>query len=326
MTAHPAITVVMPLYNKGPHVEAAVNSVLGQRSPCDALIVVDDGSTDGGRERVEMVTDPRVRLLRRSPPGPGGYAARNLAIREASTEWICFLDADDTWTPDHLAEVRAAIASAPSAGCVISRFAYVYGQREVWAPVAPVLADSPGSLIDFERFLRAWTQTRACPVWTGAVAFRRSVLIDAGLFPEGGVRRGGDKDLWLRAMALTEAVYTPAQTALFAQETVNKVTKTVRIEVPSVVGTIRTLLPSQPPHIQKLLRRLSNQEVAKYSRWSLRLGGGGARLADALYLPEGLPQYAMVSATGMIPPVLRRALLETVDQARKLKQQRRSPA
>ena len=94
------VTVVMPLYNKGPHVERAIRSVLTQKAGFDTLLVVDDGSTDDGPDRVKAFTDPRVQLLRRSPPGPGGYAARNHAIRQSRTEWIAFLDADDAWKPD----------------------------------------------------------------------------------------------------------------------------------------------------------------------------------------------------------------------------------
>ena len=130
MTA-PRFSVVMPLYNKGPHVEAAVRSVLSQTVAPLELIVVDDGSTDGGRERVAAIAHPAIRLLTRKTPGPGGYAARNLGITDAEGDWIAFLDADDIWLPDHLAVLAAAIKRAPSAGVAATRFDHVFDTHRV---------------------------------------------------------------------------------------------------------------------------------------------------------------------------------------------------
>ena len=63
-------SVVIPLYNKAPHVAAALQSALDQSLPAREIIVVDDGSTDGSREIVEGLGHSRVKLLTRSPPGP----------------------------------------------------------------------------------------------------------------------------------------------------------------------------------------------------------------------------------------------------------------
>src|SRR5882724_6939837 len=98
-----SIAVVIPLYNKGLHIRRALDSVLAQSRRPDEIIIVDDNSSDEGPAEVAKYADPRIRLLHRTTPGPGGYAARNLAIEHAHSEWIAFLDADDAWTFDHLA-------------------------------------------------------------------------------------------------------------------------------------------------------------------------------------------------------------------------------
>src|SRR3546814_18007665 len=107
----PRFSVVMPLYNKAAHVRAAIESALSQSLPAHEILVIDNRSTDGGRELVAAIDDERIRLLDLPAPGPGGYAGRNLGIHAARGDWIAFLDADDLWQPDHLAVLAEAITA-----------------------------------------------------------------------------------------------------------------------------------------------------------------------------------------------------------------------
>jgi glycosyltransferase involved in cell wall biosynthesis len=87
-------------------VARSVGSVLNQTFRDFELIIINDASTDGSVEEVQKFNDPRIRLLHRDEPGPGGYAARNLGIKEARGKWIAFLDADDEWYPEHLWKMK----------------------------------------------------------------------------------------------------------------------------------------------------------------------------------------------------------------------------
>src|SRR4051812_29549079 len=77
----PAVTVVMPLYQKAGSVLAAVRSVLCQRFVDLELLVVDDGSTDDGPALVARLVDSRLRLVSQPNQGPG--AARNRGLARA---------------------------------------------------------------------------------------------------------------------------------------------------------------------------------------------------------------------------------------------------
>ena len=90
-----SIAVVIPIHNKQPHINRCLASVLSQTRPVDEIIVIDDASSDGSIGEIAQFTNERIRLLKRPVPSPGGYAARNLGILQAKSDWIAFLDADD---------------------------------------------------------------------------------------------------------------------------------------------------------------------------------------------------------------------------------------
>ncbi|MBO9518193.1 MAG: glycosyltransferase family 2 protein [Porphyrobacter sp.] len=285
--APPRFTVVMPLYNKAPHVEATIRSALDQSLPPEEIIVIDDGSTDGGLEIVRAIDDDRLRILTRSPPGPGGYAARNMGIKAATGDWIAFLDADDMWSESHLKNLSSAISDCPDpVGCAFSRFEIVEHAGRRPYRHSPRLTG--GQALPLQQLVSAWLDTERCPVWTGATAIRTELLLDAGLFPEDGTQRGGDKDMWLRTMARAEAVFVDRSSAEFHQDTVNRVTRSARhSKLPVIVTTIAALLEAATPEQRALLKRLSNQEVVLYARHSA--GNGvpfGFEFFRALYAPR----------------------------------------
>ncbi|MDD0810220.1 glycosyltransferase family 2 protein [Curvibacter sp. RS43] len=102
------ITVVIPLYNKVAYIERAVRSVIAQSFEDWELIVVDDLSTDGSKEVVLSIKDPRIRLISLSENG-GVSNARNVGVLNASYEWVAFLDADDEFLLNWLDFCCAAI-------------------------------------------------------------------------------------------------------------------------------------------------------------------------------------------------------------------------
>jgi len=116
MPLPPRVSVVVPLYNKAEWIGRCLNSIAGQTFSAFEAIVVDDGSTDGGGEIVRGYRDSRFRLIQQANAGPG--AARNHGVREAHSEYVAFLDADDTWLPASLETQVAILDRHPSVACV----------------------------------------------------------------------------------------------------------------------------------------------------------------------------------------------------------------
>ena len=107
-------SIVIPLLNKSPYIQRAIDSVLNQEFKGYEVIVVNDGSTDGGGELVEEKYGSEIRLFNQSNSGVS--IARNQGISHAKYPWIAFLDADDYWHPQYLSFMAKAISDNPHIG------------------------------------------------------------------------------------------------------------------------------------------------------------------------------------------------------------------
>ena len=96
----PRVSVVIPLYQTERYIAKALRSVIDQTFADFEVIVVDDGSRDGGPQIARDWRDPRVRVITQENRGLAG--ARNTGIRHARGELVALLDADDLWEPTKL--------------------------------------------------------------------------------------------------------------------------------------------------------------------------------------------------------------------------------
>lgn len=303
-------SIVVPLFNKAPHVERALRSVFAQSIEDWELIVVDDASTDGGERLAESLIagDRRARILRRDESGPGGYAARNLGIREARADWIAFLDADDEWAPGLLSEYERLRGLFPDLAFVgtAQREVMADGERSLDPFVASGRARGP-ERFDLMRYAEEGGAGRN-PIHTSAVAAGRTLLLEIGGFPEGRCTRGGDRDTWLRLLAHTDFAWSPYLGATYYRNAVNMVTKTtVPLASTGMDRTFSELLADRalaaryPRGFRQRLMRLSNYERRGAIRKRIR--EGELRLSDArtLYF-RGDPSYtAAVYLAASIP-------------------------
>lgn len=108
----PLFTIVMPTYNRAEKLKATILSVLEQTFSDFELLVMDDGSTDDTEKVVKGFSDARITYEWK--PNSGGPATpRNRGLDKSSAPWVSFLDADDIWYPDRLAEIADAINRHP---------------------------------------------------------------------------------------------------------------------------------------------------------------------------------------------------------------------
>src|SRR5690242_13208850 len=123
----PTVTVVIPCFNYGRFVRAAVRSALAQRDADVRVVVVDDGSTDGRSPgECEACRGERVEVIRQA--NAGLPAARNRGAAGARTEFLAFLDADDYLEPFFVGDLAGAIRAEEAAGRG-GDVSHAYGQQ-----------------------------------------------------------------------------------------------------------------------------------------------------------------------------------------------------
>jgi glycosyltransferase involved in cell wall biosynthesis len=93
------VSVIVPVYNAGPYLEACVRSILGQSFSDFELLLVDDGSTDGSGAACDAWTQKDMRIHTIHQANAGAAAARNAGLDAAQGEWVAFVDSDDTLEP-----------------------------------------------------------------------------------------------------------------------------------------------------------------------------------------------------------------------------------
>jgi glycosyltransferase involved in cell wall biosynthesis len=179
--------VVIPLYQKRSWIARCLDSVQAQTVRPYEVIVIDDGSTDGGGEVALGYLGPGWRCIRQDNAGVA--AARNAGLALASGSHVAFLDADDTWSPDHLAELSRLARSHPDATILGTAWA-----EDGTPNVDNALASDP-SIIDLDRYI-ARAVANLPPFWTSAVAIRRGAVVEPNPFPVGS-RIAEDQDAWL---------------------------------------------------------------------------------------------------------------------------------
>ena len=93
----PLVSIIMPSYNPGAYLRAAVEGLLAQTYPHWELVLVDDGSTDGSLATLEDIDDSRIRRIRQ--PNSGKPVAMNRGLALARGEYYALHDADDLSHP-----------------------------------------------------------------------------------------------------------------------------------------------------------------------------------------------------------------------------------
>ncbi len=186
--------MIIPVYNSGSSAVLAIESVLSQTHQCTEIIVVDDGSTDQSLDLIRNhFQDQSKRLKIKSIENRGAAGARNFGLAMATSDWVAFLDSDDTWFPCKL-EAQFSELERDATISLIGTWTNMRGFHI-------------GPLVPLERLTVIHLRTLLFKNYfqTSTVVVRRAVIEELGGFPEGR-RYAEEGDLFMRIAARCKCV------------------------------------------------------------------------------------------------------------------------
>lgn len=183
-----SVSAVIPVYNNGHYIAAALKSVVDQTAPATEIIVVDDGSTDDTAAALRPYRD-QIRYLYQA--NQGEPSARNRGIRQATSTYIAFLDGDDLWLPNKLELQTEYLQRHPDCALVYSDMSTFDEQGIIDASVRKRFGMSFQSGRIFQ------TLFKRALFGSGTVVFRKDCVEKVGYFDE-SLLVGSDYEMWLR--------------------------------------------------------------------------------------------------------------------------------
>ncbi|MGJ8592711.1 MAG: glycosyltransferase family 2 protein [Aquaticitalea sp.] len=201
----PYFSIIIPLFNKEESIKNTLQSVVEQTFKNFEIIIVNDGSTDNSLKVAKSFVDESIEIF--SIKNHGVSYARNYGISKSNSKYIAFLDADDKWFPNHLADLKNLIEKYPDCGLYATGYESVfYGKTEIKAKYIDLDENFSGIVKDF--FHHSLVNQIA---WTSAVVIPKQILERYGGF-DASMKAGEDTDLWTR-IALQENVAYDSKTS-----------------------------------------------------------------------------------------------------------------
>ena len=181
----PQVTVLMPIYNGLPYLEASIRSILNQSYTDFEFLILDDASTDGSPEVVRSFGDPRIRLVM-NETNLGQTATLNRGLALARGQYVARQDQDDLSAPTRLAQQVALLEQDPEIVLVSAQTVAIDGNGK-----AVFAFDYPSDHVRLH-----WLLLTECPIFHSSVMFRRDFVLECYGGYDPTFRYSQDYNLW----------------------------------------------------------------------------------------------------------------------------------
>lgn len=202
----PLFSIIIPAYNAERYLPSALDSVLAQKASSYEVILVDDGSTDATAEICDGYADRYDSIRAIHIENSGASRARNMGLHDARGDYVLFMDADDLWKPELLAEVSQLAADEPD--MILFGWEKFGEGMPVEQRCCRCLPAGTSGAVWLSDSLRAGVVP---PPYLWSYAYRRDFLLDHGLHIREELVCSEDFEFNLRAIPLAERIVGTGQ-------------------------------------------------------------------------------------------------------------------
>jgi glycosyltransferase involved in cell wall biosynthesis len=245
----PAVSVVLPTFNRLRFLQLAVDSVFAQTFTDWELVIADDGSDEPTRAYLVAIHDPpRVRVLFCAHTGIPAKV-RNAALGEATGTYVAFLDSDDLWSPRKLELQLKTLRSRPRCRWSYTAFVQIDSENAV-LPEESRRKWEPNEGAVFETIVRGKVSLRA----PSLVMAERELVSQVGRFDE-KLNSAEDMDLWARLARRSELALVNEPLARIRVHEDNYSSQDVSAGLAGWGCALKKLEDSSEPRLRPLVRR-----------------------------------------------------------------------
>lgn len=208
-------SVIIPVFNKADTISSSLDSIFAQTNQDFEIVVVNDGSTDN----IQQVLAKYKRLVVINQENAGVSAARNSGIHQAKGEFLCFLDADDIYFPNHLEILAGLIDKYPDCGffCTSHMETFENGKKTDSSTRLPeyVTGSSDYRCDNLFDLLNKYSDGI---IHTNSFCIKKEILVNGNIYFAVGEKIGEDTDLWYRVALKNSIVLTKITTTQYQRE------------------------------------------------------------------------------------------------------------
>lgn len=207
-----SFSIVIPLYNKAKHIERCVFSVLNQTYRNFEIIIVNDGSTDNSLEVVSEIKNKKIKIF--SQTNKGVSIARNFGVSKSKYNYVCFLDADDTYHSNFLSEINILINKFPYYGMYATNNYFISskGERKINFNFNELL------YFEIKNLFKIYNEKDRMPFSNSNICVNKTIFNQLNGYAE-NVKLTEDSDLFLKFYLKSKIAYVNKPLSNYYYET-----------------------------------------------------------------------------------------------------------